>query len=127
MGLSRKQRHVRACATGIAVAPCSFDNYHGCPAEACGDAIRLMTNACVGTLHPGEIIKEYLEHHGMTNGELAERTGVAQEIITKICDGTASITSQLATTLPDVFGRPVHFWTNLQFQYDTALLQSLSK
>ena len=72
------------------------------------------------TPHPGEIINEHLDYHGWSQRELARRTGLTPKTISVICNGKASITASTALVLERVLQRPVHFWLNLQRQFDEA-------
>ena len=66
---------------------------------------------------PGEILLEYLEDLDMTQAELADRTGLAKKTINEIVKGKAQITPETARKLEKVIGRPAHFWSNLERQY----------
>lgn len=72
------------------------------------------------TPHPGEIISEYLEHHGWSQRDLARRTGLTPKTMSVICNGKASVTASTALALERVLQRPTHFWLNLQRQFDEA-------
>ncbi|MGC8493729.1 MAG: HigA family addiction module antitoxin [Syntrophobacteraceae bacterium] len=73
---------------------------------------------------PGEVLEEYLDVHGMSQAELAARTGMAKKTINEIIRGKASITPDTALKLERTLGLPAHFWSNLerQFQEDRARL-----
>lgn len=73
---------------------------------------------------PGEILEEYLEGYGMTQTELADRTGLTKKTINEIIKGKSPITSETALKLERSLGRPAHFWNNLerQFQEDRSRL-----
>ncbi len=66
---------------------------------------------------PGEVLEEYLDAHGMSQAELAARTGMAKKTINEIVKGKAPITSDTALKLERTLGRPAHFWSNLERQY----------
>jgi HTH-type transcriptional regulator / antitoxin HigA len=73
---------------------------------------------------PGEVLEEYLEAYGMTQAELADRTGLTKKTINEIIKGKAPITTETALKLERSLGRPAHFWNNLerQFQEDRTRL-----
>ena len=73
---------------------------------------------------PGEVLEEYLETYGMTQAELADRTGLAKKTINEIIKGKSPITTETALKLERTLGRPAHFWNNLerQFQEDRVRL-----
>lgn len=62
---------------------------------------------------PGEILAEYLEAYGMTQTELADRTGLTKKTINEIIRGKSPITPETALKLERSLGRPAHFWNNL--------------
>lgn len=66
---------------------------------------------------PGEVLEEYLDAHGMSQAELAARTGMAKKTINEIVKGKAPIRSDTALKLERTLGRPAHFWSNLERQY----------
>lgn len=66
---------------------------------------------------PGEILEDYPEDLGMTQAELANRTGLAKKTVDEIIEGKARITPEIARKLESVLGRPAHFWSNLERQY----------
>ena len=45
---------------------------------------------------PGEVLDEYLDAYGMSQAELADRTGMAKKTINEIIKGKAPITSDTA-------------------------------
>lgn len=75
-------------------------------------------------VRPGEIVEEYLDGLGMTQAELASRTGLAKKTINEIIKGKSPITPETAMKLERTIGRPAHFWNNLerQFQEDRIRL-----
>jgi HTH-type transcriptional regulator/antitoxin HigA len=73
---------------------------------------------------PGEVLEDYLDSYGMTQAELADRTGMAKKTINEIIKGKAAITPDTAFKFERVFGRPASFWSSLerQFQEDQVRL-----
>jgi len=70
--------------------------------------------------HPGEIIVDYLESRQWSQRDLARRSGLTPKTISEICSGKASVSPPTALNLEKVFGRPAHFWLNLQRRFDEA-------
>ena len=70
--------------------------------------------------HPGDTVLEYLEFHGWSQSDLARRTALTAKTISEICNGKTPITPPTALALEKVFGRPAHFWLNIQRQFDEA-------
>jgi addiction module HigA family antidote len=73
---------------------------------------------------PGEVLEDYLESLGMTQAELAARTGLTKKTINEIIKGKSPITHETALKFERALGRPAHFWNNLerQFQEDRIRL-----
>lgn len=70
---------------------------------------------------PGETLLETIEALGMTQVELAERTGRPNKTISEIIKGKAAITPDTALQLEKVLGVPASFWTNRETQYRESL------
>jgi HTH-type transcriptional regulator / antitoxin HigA len=66
---------------------------------------------------PGETLLEALEAKGMTQAELAKRTGRPAKTINEIVKGKAAITAETAIQFERVLGIPASFWTNLERNY----------
>lgn len=66
---------------------------------------------------PGETLQEELTSRGMTQVELADRTGMAKKTINEIIKGKAPITPDTALKFEHVFGLPAHFWNALEQNY----------
>jgi len=74
---------------------------------------------------PGELLAETLESVGMTQAELARRTGRPVQAINEIVHGTKEITPETALQLERVLGVPAHVWVRLEadYRYNVARLQ----
>lgn len=68
-------------------------------------------------LCPGLTVQETLKEFGMTQSELAERTGRPLKTINEIVNGKAAITPETAIQFERVFGVPARFWNNLEQNY----------
>lgn len=66
---------------------------------------------------PGETLEELLEEHGMSQAELAERTGRPKKTINEIIQGKTAITPETALQLERVLGTPAGFWLTREQQY----------
>lgn len=75
-------------------------------------------------LHPGDHLQELLDEQGMTQVELARRTGRPVKTINEIVKGRVSITTDTALQLERVFGVPAHFWVNLENNYQEHLART---
>lgn len=74
-------------------------------------------------VHPGETIAEMLEDRGMTQKELAQRTGFSEKHISTVLSGKKSISAILAIRLEYAFDVPASFFNNLQANYDVEVAQ----
>ena len=70
---------------------------------------------------PGETLLEALEERGMTQAELAQRTGRPKKTINEIVKGKAAITPETALQFERVLGIPATFWNKREQQYREAL------
>lgn len=68
-------------------------------------------------LPPGETLSERLEEIGMTQAELATRTGLSTKHVNQIIRGYAPITSETALRLEHATGIPARVWNNLEIAY----------
>lgn len=72
---------------------------------------------------PGETLLETIEQMGMTQAQLAERTGRPKKTINEIIRGKAAITPETARQLERVLGVPANFWNNLEWNYREKLAE----
>ncbi len=70
---------------------------------------------------PGETLAELLEERGMTQAELAQRTGRPTKTINEIIQGKAAITPETALQLERVLGVPASFWNERERLYRESL------
>jgi HTH-type transcriptional regulator / antitoxin HigA len=70
---------------------------------------------------PGETLRETLESLGMTQAELAQRTGRPKKTINEIIKGKAAITADTAIHLERALGVPASLWNNLERNYQETL------
>ena len=69
---------------------------------------------------PGATLLETLAARGMTQKELAQRTGHSPKLINDIIKGAAPITPTTAVRLEYALGIPAGFWTNRERQHRDA-------
>jgi HTH-type transcriptional regulator/antitoxin HigA len=70
---------------------------------------------------PGITLHEMLEHFGISQAELAERTGRPKKTINEIVKGKAAITPETALQLERALGPRASFWNSLEQNYRAAL------
>jgi addiction module HigA family antidote len=76
---------------------------------------------------PGEVIGEYLEYAGFTQASLAERTGLSKKTTNEIIKAKSAITAETALKFERTLGRPAHFWSNLECQYQEDKIRLADK
>ena len=74
-------------------------------------------------IHPGETIADVLEERGITQAELATRTGVSPAYVSSVISGKKNISSNFAMALEYALDVPKSFWLNLQANYEAELLE----
>ena len=74
-------------------------------------------------LHPGEIVKNTLiDATGLTVTEAAHKLGVSRTALSRLINGHAGISPEMALRLAKLFSTSIESWINLQAQYDTWLI-----
>lgn len=69
--------------------------------------------------HPGEFITEvYLQPHGISGRELAQRLDVAASTLSRILKGSSRVTPGMALRLSKAIGRSPESWLAMQDAHD---------
>lgn len=77
-------------------------------------------------LHPGNIVKEVcINATGLTVGEVAAKLGVDRTTFSRLINGRAGISSEMAIRLSKALGTSPEMWMNLQRDYDLYLAQKI--
>ena len=66
--------------------------------------------------HPGRILAHYLE--GRTVTEVAQHLGVTRAALSRVLNGKAGVSADMALRLAEAFGTEASFWLKLQMQRD---------
>jgi HTH-type transcriptional regulator / antitoxin HigA len=69
---------------------------------------------------PGETLRERLDELGMTQAELARRTGLTPKHVNQVMQGVASLSPDVAQRLEYATGTPVRWWLRLEADYRAA-------
>ena len=64
------------------------------------------------------LIEEFMEPIGMTQTELAEKTGLPRKHVNELCRNRRAATADTALILGRVFGNSPDFWLNTQRRTD---------
>ncbi|HOO17085.1 MAG: helix-turn-helix domain-containing protein [Phycisphaerae bacterium] len=76
---------------------------------------------------PGATLQETIDSLGMTQRELALRTGMAPKTINEIINGKAPITPATSVLLERVTGVPARMWNNLESNYREQLARTADR
>ncbi len=74
-------------------------------------------------IHPGASLLEAIRDRGMSQHELAVRTGMTEKHISTVINGQKNISPSFARKLEYALGIKASFWMNLQMNYDQELLE----
>ena len=66
--------------------------------------------------HPGELLAYYME--GRTVTDVAKRLGITRAALSRVLNGRAGISADMALRLSEAFGTEPDFWLRLQAQRD---------
>lgn len=78
-------------------------------------------------LHPGLIVKDALiDNTNLSVTEAAECLGVTRTTLSRLLNGHASISPEMALRLSKFFQTSVESWINLQAQYDAWMIKKHS-
>lgn len=66
--------------------------------------------------HPGLVLREHLGD--LTVTEAASRLGVTRAALSRILNGSAGISADMALRLRDALGTSAEMWVNMQSNYD---------
>jgi antitoxin HigA-1 len=64
------------------------------------------------------LIEEFMEPIGITQTELAEKTGLPRKHVNELCRNRRTVTADTALILGRVFGNSADFWLNTQRRTD---------
>ena len=76
---------------------------------------------------PGDTLRETLEALGLTQADLAERTGRPKKTINEIVQAKAAITPETALQFERVLGVSASVWINLEHQYRTSIARAAER
>ena len=74
-------------------------------------------------LHPGELVKDALiDGAGLSVTEAANKLRVSRTALSRLLNGHAGISPEMAVRLSKLLSTSIEMWINLQAQYDTWLI-----
>lgn len=66
--------------------------------------------------HPGEVLRDYLGRKTVT--EAARHLGVTRVALSRVLNGSAGISADMALRLSEALGTSPELWAGMQAQYD---------
>lgn len=66
--------------------------------------------------HPGEILREHMGQTSVT--KLASHLRISRVTLSRLLNGSAGISAEMALKLSEALGTSPELWLNLQTQYD---------
>lgn len=74
-------------------------------------------------LHPGLVVKDALiDGAKLTVTEAAKKLDVTRTTLSRLLNGHAGISPEMALRLSKLFGTSIEMWVNIQAQYDIWLV-----
>lgn len=78
-------------------------------------------SAIKNPMHPGEFLKEaYMKPEGWTIASLSRHLDVSESALSRLVNGKASVSVDMAIKLSDKLGRTAQSWLTMQMNYDLA-------
>lgn len=73
---------------------------------------------------PGRFLQvEFLEEYGLSQAELARRTGIPASTINEVIKGKRPISAEFAIALGALFGTSAQYWMNLNSAYELGIAE----
>jgi antitoxin HigA-1 len=66
--------------------------------------------------HPGEVLREYMGDVSVTS--LAAHLGVTRVTLSRLLNGSAGVSAEMALKLSEAFRTSPNFWLNMQINFD---------
>jgi len=73
--------------------------------------------------HPGDLIRDCLDELGVNVTEGARALGVTRSALSRVINGKAGVSVEMALRLEKAIGSTAGFWLRLQLNYDLAQVQ----
>jgi addiction module HigA family antidote len=73
--------------------------------------------------HPGEIVRGCLDGLKLNVTEGAAALGVTRTTLSRVLNGKAGVSPEMAVRLSKAFGSTAGFWLRLQMNYDLAQVE----
>jgi antitoxin HigA-1 len=77
--------------------------------------------------HPGDLIRDCLDELGVSVTDAARALGVTRAALSRLINGKAGVSAEMAVRLEKAIGSTAGFWLRLQLNYDLARVQARSR
>jgi antitoxin HigA-1 len=74
--------------------------------------------------HPGDLIRDCLDELGVNVTDGAKELGVTRSALSRLINGKAGVSAEMAVRLEKAIGSTAGFWLRLQLNYDLAQIQA---
>jgi len=74
-------------------------------------------------VHPGQLVKAYLDDLGLSVAEAAKGLGITRQQLHNIIAGRSNVTPEMAIRLEKAFGSTAGTWLRMQTNYDLAQIR----
>lgn len=71
--------------------------------------------------HPGELLRDEIEHRGISQKRLANEMGVSYVVLNDIINGKRRLSHEYALLIEAALGIPAHILVGLQSDYDMIM------
>jgi len=71
-------------------------------------------------VHPGQLVKEYLDGLGLSVAEAAQGIGITRQQLHNVIAGRSNISPEMAIRLEKALGSTADTWLRMQMNYDLA-------
>lgn len=78
-------------------------------------------------IHPGEMLKDELQAHGLSQKKFAALIGMPYTAFNEIINGRRPITADTALKIEATTGIPAYLWVNMQAAYDMQAARQSGK
>ena len=77
--------------------------------------------------HPGDLIRDCLDELKINVTDGAKALGVTRATLSRLLNGKASVSPEMAVRLEKALGSSAGFWLRLQLNYDLAQIHARSE
>jgi addiction module HigA family antidote len=68
--------------------------------------------------HPGELLQDIVSNSGLTITDFAKRLGISRVALSRVINGRAAVSAELAIRLSAMLGGTAESWLRMQVSFD---------